>query len=314
MVVATSIGPVLLKEYRSDWTPARVEHTHSILMHLETTSSPAPRVIRREDGGTWTQVSGATYALFSFAAGRNLSMDRLRRKDRLRAVGVAGRVLGRLHRDLHGFVPGGEHHLGFTSLDGPERIPLAWYVDRLSEYADAALPGPLAAFSSRADELARRLAALDRDLASAALPRVVIHGDFGLHNLLFESTQVATPVDFELARIEHRLTDVLMTVSRFGSGHVSWDLPAIEAFLADYVAEAPAVTSAELRLLPSLWVVDRLRSAIRAVDNVQHGGDERHVAAAARRLREADWLASGPAPVHHVRDVLASLSSASMSR
>ena len=59
------------------------------------------------------------------------------------------------------------------------------------------------------------------------------HGDFGLHNLLIEG-DVAAPIDVELARIDLRLTDLLLVLDKqLGSGG-ALDAQAVGAFFDGY--------------------------------------------------------------------------------
>ncbi|MEN8198403.1 MAG: phosphotransferase, partial [Pseudomonadota bacterium] len=53
---------------------------------------------------------------------------------------------------------------------------------------------------------------LEEALGDAQLPRLVIHGDFGIHNMLFHDNESATLLDFELARLEWRLSDLVLVL------------------------------------------------------------------------------------------------------
>ena len=308
VVVPTDGGRVVVKQYRADWTAARVVHVHDVLDHLAAVGSPAPTLRRRLDGGTWTTTGDRRFAVLDLVPGRNLSLDWLRREDRLRAAMVAGRVLARLHLDLDGVEPRGEHHLGFTSLTGPARFPIGWYLERLSDLERAPVDGDasgradvpsLARLAGRADELADRLATLDRRLRPAALPRVVVHGDFGLHNLVFTGPDRALPVDFELARIDWRLTDLVLAIGRFGPDRTTWSIPAVAAFLAPYTRRCP-LTRAELALLPEVWAFVRLAAGVRAWDAYARGGQPRHRHAVDAALGEVDWLDRHPEALQRV--------------
>jgi Ser/Thr protein kinase RdoA (MazF antagonist) len=303
VVVPTSQGPVVVKQYRADWDRARVEHAHAVLDRLQQVGSPGPRLRHRGDGGTCTSVGPRTLAVLDLLPGRNLSLDYLRRRDRVRAAAVAGRTLARLHHALEGFEPTGAHHLGFASLAGPPRQPLHWYTQRLEELAGGTAATPTAgALADRARWLARRLERTEDLLTSAELPRLVVHGDFGLHNLLFTSADEAVPVDFELARVDWRLSDLVLALARFGPHRTDWDWPLVVVFLRAY-AELFPFRGAELSRLSDVWAVVRLTAAVRAWDRHVRGGTDHQLRAAAAAVREVEWLEAHPHVLDQVAEV-----------
>ena len=127
MVVATPSGRRVLKCYRPQWPAATVRYGHSILEHLEARAVPAVRLARTPSGATFVLRDDRVFALFEFVAGVNYSLNFLRRRDRLRLTVMAAETLARLHRSTVGFVPTGQHHLGFVSLTGPRARDGAWH-------------------------------------------------------------------------------------------------------------------------------------------------------------------------------------------
>ena len=122
---------------------------------------------------------------------------------------MLGAILSRIHRDLAGFLPVGRHHLGFAGYEGARHRDMAWHAARVAKMSAASAELPDPADRSHAQWLVARgpwiideMARLDEQLTAAQLPRLIIHGDYGLHNLVVRTLDRGTPVDFELARIE----------------------------------------------------------------------------------------------------------------
>lgn len=303
VVVPTGGRPVVVKRYRDDWTADRVAHTHSIIEELAVRASPGPRAVHRLDGGVGTRVGGRHFVVLEVLPGRNVSLDYLGRTAHVRAASVAGRVLARLHRDLDGFEPRGRHHLGFEGLVGPARVPASWYaaaLDRLRALGPTGRPDDADELVRRAGEIGDRLVTLGEAVDAAGPRRVVVHGDFGLHNLVFASHDVAVPVDFELARLDWRLTDLVMGLARLGPTRTSWHLPAIEAFMAAYTRREPLDVD-EVACLGAVWRVVRLQAAVRAADAAMRGADaDRRWQAALSAVHEVDWLDANPRMLRRV--------------
>lgn len=302
VVVPTAWRPVVVKRYRHDWTAERVAHVHSVLEELAARGSPGPRPVHRPDGGVGTRVGERHFVVLEVLPGRNVSLDYLGRTGHVRAAAVAGRALARLHADLDGFEPAGAHHLGFVGGGGPPRLPGAWYaaaVDRLRSLDPTGLPDA-ATLVARAGELGERLARLDEVVGGADLRRIVVHGDYGLHNLVFARHDVAVPVDFELARLDWRLTDLVLALGRFGPSRTTWHVPAVEAFLAAYTRRQP-VEPDELAHLGDVWRLVRLQAAVRAADAAGRGEDaQRRWRAAREAVDEVDWLDADPRGLRRV--------------
>jgi Ser/Thr protein kinase RdoA (MazF antagonist) len=118
----------------------------------------------------------------------------------------------------------------------------------------------------------------------------VIHGDFGLHNLLIDDG-VAAPVDVELARIDHRLTDLLLVLDKHLGPDGSLDLEALSALCDAYgpLAEDERTTVGQA------WRHRCLTSAVRSWWSAARSADPAaRVAAAHRSLDLADWTRQRP--------------------
>jgi Ser/Thr protein kinase RdoA (MazF antagonist) len=309
--VTTDDGVKVLKRYRPQWDPPTVGYGHSILVRLEDLRFPAPRLVRLPDGGTWTIVDGDIFALFDFLPGTVYSMSYLRRSDHRRLIETSARTLAGFHRALDGFVPRGTHHLGFVSATGPRALDVAWYAATVHELKERShdLVDPDGAEQRRLADTAARavgeIEELDAMLAAARLPRLVIHGDYGLHNLIFQGLHLAVPVDLELARLDWRLNDLIHLFAGYlGDRADERDVRTMEVFARSYASEFP-LTAEEERVLFEAWRLYTLQSAVRHW-NSSFQTDHRtaQLASALRSIDRANWICRRPEVVRRLREAV----------
>jgi Ser/Thr protein kinase RdoA (MazF antagonist) len=266
-VVSTPRGLKVLKLYRPQWKPATVAYGHSILTELEDRRFPAVRLERTLDATTSVTIDGRVFAVFDFVRGTNYSLNFLLRADRMRLTVIAARTLAAFHRCLDGFVPRGEHHLGFASLTGARRRDTEWHATKLEELRrrSRGLTDPEAAhYAGRldavADELLLEIAGLERTLAEASFHRLVIHGDYGMHNLIYRRDG-AVPVDFEVSRLDVRINEVISAMGKYRYRGGSYDLESMHTFMAAYAQSFPLTPDEEALLLPA-WRLYKLQAAV----------------------------------------------------
>lgn len=282
VLVATSAGPKVLRSYRPSTPPASILHEHALLTELDRRRFPAVRIVRATTGETLVEHEASRYALFDLADGVNLSSAFIPARSRLLLLETAGRTLARLHRAFDGFTPITAHHLG-QDADGPRR-DLEWYLALLADLSERwAPPGRVrddhVTLRGRSDQIASELARLEEEMSRAPLERVIIHGDYGIHNLLYRRNGTAVVTDFELARLEWRLIDIVIAISPMARD-------ASRAFLDGYRREGD-IPLDEWRRLPDVWQYYRLTGAVRSWDNYFRHGDDRRLATARQRVDEA---------------------------
>jgi glycosyltransferase involved in cell wall biosynthesis/Ser/Thr protein kinase RdoA (MazF antagonist) len=282
-----------------------IAYEHSILTRLAEINFPAPRLVPTVTGSTSVIATNGHYALFDFADGANITGRYLTAARQRRLRITAGQVLARLHRDLEGFLPQGRHHLGFDSYDGSRRRDLAWYeqtIARLKERSATLVAGPSAAgaqeddarwLAQNADEILERIVALRQALAGVELPRLVIHGDYGLHNLLFQSDRSATVLDFDLARLEWRLREIVMIIERGGIENSHVFLPAYQ--------EIYPLTEDEWQALPQVWQLRSLEGAVQNWNTYFEHGIEKNLATARARIAQAGFPIAHEAELRQLR-------------
>ena len=303
VLVATAEGPKVVKRYRADWPAATIAYGHSVLGRLEQAGVRAPHVLPTARRGTvadrevaWaTQVAlgGERFAVFDLMPGRSFSSTAMRRVDRAHLMELAGATLARWHAALVGFRPAGRHHLGFVGWEGPRVRGPDWYrrtVEdlRRDRVGSARLHAEAPALLERIEEGEAALGPLD-------LPRRVIHGDFGLHNLLLDGGTVGV-VDVELARIDLRVTDLLLVMGKHLDGGEP-DLGLLAAFFDAY----GLLEDREREGIGAAWRYQCATSAVRSWRSAAAAaGSEAaasRVAAAHRSLDRIGWMDANPGAI-----------------
>jgi Ser/Thr protein kinase RdoA (MazF antagonist)/thymidylate kinase len=292
--VPTTGGEKVLKRYRDMRATPAIVHEHSIAGRLAALDFPAVRVDATTDGATIVETRGARFASFDFERGSNLAGYWLPRGARLELWSRSGALLARFHRELEGFTPAGRHHLGFGSSGEAER-DAAWHLttlERLAGERPPAAESPLGRdwrwLTERAPRIAAPIAELDAALAAAPLSRTVVHGDFGIHNVLFRRDGTAVLLDLELAHVDRRLIDHVTVLSRA-------DADAAQAFLRGYDLIHGA-RGEEWRYVPELWRSYRLCGAVQSWQNFVEFGGEARLRTARRRVIEAERIAAEGVP------------------
>jgi glycosyltransferase involved in cell wall biosynthesis/Ser/Thr protein kinase RdoA (MazF antagonist) len=288
VLVHTSAGKKVFKLYRDKWQLERIVYEHAILKQLQAIDFPAIRLTLTPQGESLVQQNGRTYALFDFLEGNAYLASYIPRSQLLQLHQLLGKVLAQFHSQLAGFLPDGDHHLGFKSYDSDRRRDLAWHLNVLSELADrsknvtnAEAQSLLYKIVEKGDVIGEALCQLDNTLAGAELPRLLIHGDYGLHNVLFQRDGTVTLLDFELARLEWRLIDLVIMMSRLTGENR-------RVFMTAYQSEYP-LSEQEWELLPQVWQYYMLRGAVQYCHNYFELGGVRRLTAAHERLKLADW-------------------------
>lgn len=269
VVVDTNAGRKVLKQYRPQWKIGAVLCEHSILRRLAELDIASTRVVSTPSGETVVLGPEGIFTLFDFIEGSTYSLSVISDSRRLELIGIAGRALSRMHRELRGFVPEGNHHLGFRSYEGLRQRTATWYDERVSRLVErtrrlpagqAELAAPLLRASTR---LTEEIDSLENLLGRANLPRTVIHGDYGFHNLIFHDEREVTILDFELARIEWRIYDIVMVLSRsWRSGMWKDFATRMRVFVSAYENIYP-LEPVEREMFEQIWALQSLQLAVK---------------------------------------------------
>lgn len=307
VIVNTSLGKKVLKRYRAMLPISTILYSHSILKRLAELNFPAPRLVLTPGGNNYTSYANNNYALFDFVEGESYSLSFLLPAHRQQLMWLAGQTLARFHCVLAGFIPEGRHHLGFTSYSGNWQRDMVWYAGKVEELKEKSQALENEADRVHAnwlietsDYILDELVELDEFLRNTSLPRVIIHGDFGLHNLIFPHNGPVTMMDFETARLEWRLSDLVSALSRLRYADGRYNFESIQSFIAGYQAVYP-LQAEEWELLPSVWRFHKLRSALIYWNSYfETGGPVDKLLNARDAVAQADWALRNPEKLSHL--------------
>jgi Ser/Thr protein kinase RdoA (MazF antagonist) len=249
--------PAVLHRYPVWRPPKDVAWEHTYLRRLAATGFPAPRPLGAFGGESWLAAAGAVWGLVSFLPGHTLEWAP--RPD-LREVGT---LLARYHDAAAGVR---------MEAPRPSRVPLARLGARAGAVPEArlraALGGAAGARSFRwhVERVQDELAALGH----AAAPRLVIHGDPTISNVVVDGDPPAVTglIDFASAYHEPPLADVgfgLWRSGRPGPAAVAADPARVGRLVAGYhgvrpldAGTGPAAVCAYMRARGLQYIVHHL--------------------------------------------------------
>ncbi len=269
LIVITRQGKKLLKLYKPTVAVPAIIHEHSILCYLAQVDFPSPRLVSTPVGETLVRRNEHNYALFDVIEGgfqyHNYCLFPAQARQ---FIAASGEILAVLHDKLKDFVPQGHNPNGFKSRQEDRWRDLDWYTSRLThciaetQHASADLGRTEAAWLlERADYLEASLVQLDTTLKEAQLPRLIIHGDYGPYNLFFRRNAPVVMLDFELARLDWRATELVDALPRFSYSRWGFSLGKMKCFLDAYRSQF-SIASDEVRLLPAVWKFLNIRRCI----------------------------------------------------
>ena len=293
-VVRTGAGQFLWKQL-THAAPERTLSEHRLLARLAGASLPfgTPRPLATASGATLVPVAdGSWQALFSWLPGGPVD-----RHDPP-ALAALGTALGALHVAL----------AGLPADLRPPRAPLGTLTaihPRVPDPAslspgDLGLPDAMPLHAALAEWRAI-VRSLDPFLAGAyrALPRQIIHGDFGPGNALAFGTRITAILDFEFALYEARALDLASGLSltlRYRALPLAEELALSAAFCAGY-ARIVRPTPAEIAALPQLVLLREVVGFTWWLGRALVAGDlTRWLAQLPALLRLRDWLVANERP------------------
>jgi Ser/Thr protein kinase RdoA (MazF antagonist) len=304
VLVNTSAGKKVLKKYRKQLQKSTVVYEHSILSYLAQIDFPAPRLNLTSNHETILDYQQGRYALFDFIEGGFHYHNYLLAPWQVSAaIKVAGEMLARLHLALRNFVPEGQSPDGFESQTEDRGRDLGWFLEKLA-YCRTKTLGSRESTEDRGNvqllahisSLEKSLVQLDAFLQEAALPRLVIHADYGPYNLLFRQNAPAVIIDFEIARLDWRITDFIHAWYRFCYGWSGFKISRMDRFLTAYQALFP-LTEIELELIPAVWKFLNIRKVIVNWFNFCETGDCAWLTRTEKYIRLVDWITNNQAVI-----------------
>jgi homoserine kinase type II len=217
--------------------------------HLADRGYPAPRPVRRHDGGWVGTLNGRPAAVIEWLGGAWL------RDPSTTEVEAAGAMLARLHLAATDFSVPRENPVG----------PAAWRA--LAERCATAAKGEDRAILNEVEATLTRLGDPWRD----DLPTGPIHADYFPDNVLFEDGAVSGVIDFYFGCTGPRAYDLAIALSAWGFDGTGAPIPgAVEAFRRGYETVRP-LTRPEVAALPRLGQAAAVRFTLtRLHDRIFH--------------------------------------------
>jgi Ser/Thr protein kinase RdoA (MazF antagonist) len=235
--VTTSRGKFIFRRHRL--SEETVAHEHQVLTYLQQRGFSAPRMLSNQAGQAWVMVDGTLYSVYEFVEGycpTDFVWWPTTRRD---IINQAGHTLGEYHQAITGLVP------SFYKWDGYR--PAEHRRWREGELYRQALKDiyPLLQKStaiSPVDDFARsRIAAIEQmlDLESRVeecsdLSKLVIHGDYAPWNVRFRPGQSPFVLDFNAARLDLKIFDVILATFFFAWRGDRLDQDRVMAFQTGY--------------------------------------------------------------------------------
>jgi len=266
LILKTSEGKKVLKRYKFSLSFEAIIYEHSVLRHLTTADFPAPRLVLNKHGKTCTELEGKYYAITDFIAGFRYTDFFISRREKKHFMKEAAWTLARYHQLIEGFVPKGKKTDGFMPGSKRRWQECEWYLREFDKYEsllkDREPNGTELEhfFRRNIDRFKQDLVALSQRLDGNGhlLPKLVIHGDYGPYNILFDKGQLAAVLDFECTHLDWRAGEVISAIYRFASTKNGIDYDQAKTFLSAYQSHY-ALAVDEIALMPDIFRFSRLR-------------------------------------------------------
>jgi Ser/Thr protein kinase RdoA (MazF antagonist) len=126
-------------------------------------------------------------------------------------------------------------------------------------------------------------------LSEARLLRLVIHADYGPYNLLFRKSEPAVILDFEMARLDWRITEIIRAWYRFSYNKLGYRLNKMKWLLDGYQTHG-LLSESEWQFMPVVWKFLHFRQCIMNWYNYCETQAETSLALAQKNLELADWM------------------------
>jgi len=298
--VHTDTGRKIIKQYIASANLDEISQEHSILQYLAQVDFPSPRLVTTRDGCTYIQREDRYYAIFEYLEGYFQYHNYLYLPSQASAfIEYSAKALSSMHYVLKDFIPQGSNPNGFRSKDSTRWREIGWFLEKLhgctlvSQKPEIETNEAHVRFLKLAPWMEDLLHKLDSTLTERDPLRVIIHGDYGPYNLFFKPGCPVAILDFELARLDWRLTDLAHSMYTFCKSRFGFHPQKMRLFLQAYNTNFP-INRDELQLLPLVWQFLSLRRAIVCWYNFCNGRGSRWTDEAQRRLDIVTWVNDHP--------------------
>lgn len=258
-IIDTTRGKKIFKRYKESLGKSTIIQEHSILNYLASIGFPAVRLIPTVSGETLLHYDKQRYVLYHYVNGFMLYDYMLFPSTKKKYIAMAGRLLGRLHNALKDFIPQGYNPDGFDRKTGERWRDAKWYQNKLSTCRENAGNGENSGsdrnFSylvKNTEYLVDSLLMTDSILKEADLDCQIIHKDFGQANVIYRCNNSPIIIDFEIARMDWRIIDLIDGWENFCSGWSGFSLGKMKIFYNAY-NNTVRLSENELVFIPIIW-------------------------------------------------------------
>ncbi|MDP3790578.1 MAG: putative PEP-binding protein [Candidatus Omnitrophota bacterium] len=247
-------------------TPSSIEWECSLLERLKKNGFiVVPQLYRTSGGEPFVKVGSDFYKLYEFRPGAHVNWGEIKGAK----AKEAAKIQALYHNAVRGAQPEGlnlattERLYPLAEPSNPSEMR-AWFHKARDSLPDEILQkylGQLAFFESQLDKLEKN--ALTNGYA--ALPQLIIHGDYNSNNILFEGDNISGLIDFDYTRKTARIIDLVN-----GAINIDWNssdpLKDLIAYLRTYQENADdKLTIEELKALPDAyraWFLEAISMSI----------------------------------------------------
>ncbi len=297
IIIQTATDKKLLKRYKKTLGEETIVQEHSILKQLEKINFPAPRVVPMKTGQTLAKHKGGHFALFEYIEdGYQFNNYVLLPFQENKFIKLSGEILGVLHKSLIDFSPKGYNPEGFKSMSEDRWRNLDYYLEKLSfcekELNNLTLNNLSKYLLNKINMIItcrRDFISIENYLLNIDLPRIIIHGDYGPYNLLFNKSGAVFVLDFEMARLEWRLVEIVKSIQRFCLNRYSFSLKKMNIFAKSYNS-IMKITNVEIELISDLWIYVKMKDAIRSLFYFCSNKEDKYLRSFFASMKSIDWI------------------------
>jgi len=291
LIIETSKGKKVFKQYKESLGESTIIQEHSILNYLNRVNFPAARLVPTKNGETLLHYNNRRYALYDYVDGFTLYDYVLSPSLRKKYISIAGKQLAMLHRILKDFVPQGFNPDGFNLETGKRWRNFSWY-DQILVNCKKKLTFPtkkmrnskLSFLLDKVQFLQDLFLNTDKILNMADLNYQVIHKDFGQANVLYTQHNSPVIIDFEIARIDWKIVDLIDGWVNFCKCRTGFNLEKMRAFYNAY-NNILRLKKNELAYIPQIWKFLSITKCILFLNQFCEAGSKRALKKAYRSFK-----------------------------
>lgn len=254
-------GKYVLKRHVFHNKQEKLKQIYNLLCHLESKAFPCDYFVMSNNGTYWFEYKSGVFSLHRYIEGINHPKTaNLNRKQGINSI----LFLARFHKAVWDYKPR-EECLNITGLPLIYTENLNLMIDYIEDYRKSFLCERYYYITLKLIFDVQQLFATD---AFKNLPRIVIHGDYRVGNMIFDGDDVAGVFDWDLIQYAPRLIDVCgkFAENSFRKRKEKYSINGFKDFISIYRNAADdfgiGLTENEIKLIPDIFRLYLLQSGI----------------------------------------------------